>query len=270
MTSTSPTIWLIGGTQESAELANAIAHRQVPCLVTVTTDAARSLYPTTPTLQVRVGALHREQAETLLRTYHIGCILDASHPFAVEISTLAIALAQHYHLPYLRYERPVLASPSFVQTLNSPLHLISWQALLTDNYLAGQRVLLTIGYKNLALFHAWHDRACLFARILPSTVALEAALQAGFTSDRLIALRPPYTAALERALWQQWQITKVVTKASGSAGGEDIKYQIAAELGVQLIVIDRPAIAYPCQTSDFQTALSFCDTLGTAYPPTPS
>jgi precorrin-6A/cobalt-precorrin-6A reductase len=50
----------------------------------------------------------------------------------------------------------------------------------------------------------------------------------------------------------------VVTKASGTAGGEDIKHQIAAELGVKLIVIDRPSIAYPQQTSDLQTALAFC------------
>jgi precorrin-6A/cobalt-precorrin-6A reductase len=263
MTNPAPTIWLIWGTQESAELAKTIAQRQWPCLVTVTTDAARSLYPTIPTLRVWVGALSREQAQTFLQTYRIGCILDASHPFAVEISTLAIALAQHYHLPYLRYERPVLSSPpSPTHIPNSPLHLDCWQTLLTENYLDGQRVLLTIGYKNLALFQSWHDRACLFARILPSTVALDAALQAGFPSDRIIALRPPITAALERALWQQWQISMVVTKASGTAGGEDIKQQIAAELGIKLIVIDRPPIAYPHQTSDFQTALTFCETIG--------
>jgi precorrin-6A/cobalt-precorrin-6A reductase len=115
-----------------------------------------------------------------------------------------------------------------------------------------------MGYKSLHWFQPWHDRATLFARILPSAIALGAALQAGFTSERLIALRPPISAELERALWQQWQISMVVTKASGVAGGEDIKRQVAAELGVQLVIIDRPPVPYPQQTSDLQTALTFC------------
>jgi precorrin-6A/cobalt-precorrin-6A reductase len=97
----------------------------------------------------------------------------------------------------------------------------------------------------------------LFARILPSPTALEAVLAAGFTPDRIIALRPPITAELEVALWRQWQITQVITKASGQAGGEDRKQAIAAKLGVRLIRIARPAIAYPKQTDSLDTAIEF-------------
>jgi precorrin-6A/cobalt-precorrin-6A reductase len=268
------TLWLIGGTQESAELARSLVQLQLPCLVTVTTESARSLYPSAPTLKVWVGLLTAEQAKTFLQTHQIGCILDASHPFATEISKLAIATAEHYHLPYLRFERPTGSSslpdtPIYPTLLAddplpasppalSPLHFNTCQTLLTTSHLTGHRVLLTMGYKSLHWFQPWHDRATLFARILPSAIALGAALQAGFTSERLIALRPPISAELERALWQQWQISMVVTKASGVAGGEDIKRQVAAELGVQLVIIDRPPVPYPQQTSDLQTALTFC------------
>ena len=77
-------------------------------------------------------------------------------------------------------------------------------------------------------------------------------------SDRLIALRPPVTLELERAIWQHWQITTVVTKASGLAGGELIKRQLAKELGISLIVINRPSLQYPGQTHDLTLALEFC------------
>jgi precorrin-6A/cobalt-precorrin-6A reductase len=65
---------------------------------------------------------------------------------------------------------------------------------------------------------------------------------------------------LEKALWQQWDISLVVTKASGAAGGEAIKRQVAAELGIPLIVIARPVVEYPQQTSDLEAALEFCQT----------
>ena len=57
---------------------------------------------------------------------------------------------------------------------------------------------------------------------------------------------------METALWQQWRISLVVTKASGTAGGEDIKRQVAAKLGIPLIVIARPQIAYPYKLLNFR------------------
>jgi precorrin-6A/cobalt-precorrin-6A reductase len=118
--------------------------------------------------------------------------------------------------------------------------------------------MLTIGYRSLLYFQHWQERATLFARIMPSTQALEAAIVAGFTPSRLIALRPPISLELERSLWRQWQISLVVTKASGEAGGETVKQQVAAELKIPLVVIARPAIIYPQQTSDEAEAIAFC------------
>ena len=249
-------IWLIGGTQESAQLARALAIASIPCIISVTTESARALYPPAPTLHVWVGKLTPDSLEEFLRQQQIVAILDASHPYAQVVSQNAIAAAQKLQIPYLRYERPVLD-----RGINSQLKLArldSFETLVSGNYLQAQRVLLTVGYKPLQMFRPWHERATLFARILPSVTALEAANQAQFTPDRLICLRPPIGAELEKALWQQWQISLVVTKASGTPGGEDIKRTVAAQLGIPLIIIDRPTVEYPLKTSDLSVALEFC------------
>ena len=192
--------------------------------------------------------------EEFLQQQQIVAILDASHPYAVEISQTAIAVAQKRQIPYLRYERPVidpqLSAPSVIA--------LDLDTLLAGDYLQRQRVLLTVGYKSLHLFQPWQQRATLFARILPAATPLAAAFVAGFTPDRLICLRPPISADLERALWRQWKISLVVTKASGTAGGEDVKRTVAAETGVPLVVIKRPVVEYPQQTSDLSVALKFC------------
>lgn len=98
-------IWLIGGTGESAKLAIALLQIQLPLVISVTTESARSLYPNSPLLQVWVGRLNLSQIEEFLTQQNIIAVLDASHPYAVEISQNAIAACQKQQIPYLRFER---------------------------------------------------------------------------------------------------------------------------------------------------------------------
>lgn len=236
-------------------MAKAIACQGIPCLVTVTTNAAKCLYPKTKNLQIAVLSLDQDTVEKFCQENSIAAILDASHPYAVVISRLAIASALHRQIPYLRFEREA------VKTQADDLKVISvdsFETLLAGDYLNQSRVLLTVGYKVLPLFRHWQDRSTLFARILPSLNSLEVALAAGFSPERIIALRPPLSVPLEKALWHHWNISLVVTKASGTPGGEDIKRTVAAQLGIPLIVIARPVIEYPQQTSQLTVAIEFC------------
>lgn len=244
-----PRLWLIGGTTESAAIASAISCN-ISCIVSVTTVSAQSLYPVTPNLQVWVGTLKPQDLEDFVFQQNITAVLDASHPYATEISLNAIAVTQKLQIPYLRYERSAIDDSSVI-------NVDSFATLLSGNYLTSHRVLLTIGYRALPLFQPWQEKATLFARILPSAKSLETALNSGFINSRLICLRPPISADLERSLWQQWGISLVVSKASGTAGGEDIKRLVAQQLNIPLILVARPEIAYPQQTSDVSIALEF-------------
>ncbi len=246
-------IWLIGGTSESAAIAKRISQTIAPNLaivITVATDAARSLYP--PEIPIQVGCLDATQMASWCEQQQIQAIIDASHPYAVEVSQNAVTIAKTLHIPYLRYERSTLP-------LNSGQSLVldSLDTLLEGNYLQGKRVLLTIGCQALPLFKSYQQQGTLFARILPKPESLRIALDSGFTSDRLICLRPPISTELEAAIWRKWEISLVVTKASGKAGGEDIKHQVARELNIPLITIARPTVIYPQQTSCLEEVVDF-------------
>ncbi|MFN4280471.1 cobalt-precorrin-6A reductase [Thermosynechococcus sp.] len=248
-------IWLIGGTHESRWIADCILSQGFSCWVSVTTAAAAGLYPAHPLLTCHVERLTPERARKLIQQHSIQGIVDASHPFAAAVSALAIRLSQELGLPYLRFERPDLPQTTGIYT--------DLPALLRSNLLVGERVLLTLGVKLLAAFAPLQGQATLFARILPTVTALETALAARFDRRRLIAIFPPVSQELERALWQQWQITTVVTKASGTAG-EQIKQTLARELGVKLITLRRPPISYPRQTSDRAGIEAFLQELATS------
>jgi precorrin-6A/cobalt-precorrin-6A reductase len=247
-------IWLIGGTSESITLAKNIAAKNIPCLITVTTEAALNLYPQHPLIKMRVGFLTDSLIEDFFIQEKVIAIVDLSHPYAVEISRLAMRISQEKNLPYLRYERPLHSEKA-----DGIINFESLEKLIASDYLLGKRVLLTIGCKALPLFKPLQDHCLLFTRILPTINALEIAIESGFTSDRIFAFRAPVSLALETALWQHWQVELVVTKASGKAGSEDVKRLVAQNLGVSLIVINRPQIVYPHQTSDLNEVLEFCE-----------
>ena len=249
-------VWLIGGTSESVAIASELVRKKISFVVSVTTQAARTLYG--EDTQVEIGCMDRERMQSFCQREEIRAVIDASHPFAVEVSRQAIAISNKLNIPYLRYERNSERAASETPANSLFKELDSLDTLLTGKYLEGQRVLLTIGCKALPRFKTWQNKAVLYARILPTIESLEIALAAGFTSDRLITIRPPLSIALETALWRQWEISLVITKASGKAGGEDIKRQVAADLNIPLIIITRPQIVYPQQTSNLQDIIAFC------------
>ncbi|MGB3573559.1 MAG: cobalt-precorrin-6A reductase [Phormidesmis sp.] len=249
------TVWLIGGTSESAALAAALSNRGVPCVITVTTAAAKRLYA--DMAQVRVGQLSSQTLPGFVDQWQVSCILDASHPFASEISRLAIALAQTQSIPYLRYERETIAC-THQEADPSVILVDSVESLISSDILRHQRALFTVGYRYLSQFSHLRPDARLFARILPSVEAIAGATAAGFAPADIIALRPPVSAALEAALWQQWKITRVIAKASGVPSGEATKRKLANQLGIRLILIQRPQLVYPNQTNSVIEATDFC------------
>lgn len=251
-------IWIIGGTRESAIVAEMLIQQRISAIVTVTTENAKKLYPIHPNLTIWVGKLTAEMLESFIREHHIKAVISASHPFAEIIAQQSIDCCTRLNIPYLRKERPLIhLSPGS----NYHIPLKNYQELWTRPELFQEKkVLLTLGYKALPLFIPYQEKAYFFARILPSLESLQTALNCHFLPERIIAIRPPLTLELERALWQQWQIEVVITKASGSAGGEKIKQQLAQELNIPLIIIERPNINYPQITESMEDVLRFCQT----------
>lgn len=242
-------IWLIGGTSEGVIIAQRLTQAQLPWLVTVTTPAGAKAYES---LQggVRVGPLTLLTLPEFLQDQAIDLIIDASHPFAVEISRLAIRVSQEKQIPYLRFEREELPLNSTTEVLPDLASVIQPQ------YLQDRRVLLTVGVRPLALFQPWLQAAQIWARILPES--WELAVNMGFPAQRLIPMRLPVSVEREKALWLELEVDTVIAKSSGIPGGLEVKQEVAAQLGVRLIVIERPRVQYPAKTEDVEAVVAFC------------
>lgn len=225
-------ILLFGGTSEGAELARRLPRPGLTLTVSVATDYGAELLEGLP-VQVLRGRLDEDGMAALMRDYN--AVIDATHPYAVEVSENVRAAAERVGIPcrrLLRGDDNGAGDWTEVPDAETAAKVLQ---TLTGN------VLLTTGSKDLAAYTALPDyRERLWVRILPSEESLRHALALGYPARHLIAMHGPFSEELNAALLRQFDIKVMVTKRSGRAGGFAEKVRAARGTGTALVVLSRP------------------------------
>jgi precorrin-6A/cobalt-precorrin-6A reductase len=216
-------------------------------------EACASLFgPLAAAVTVEARGFTEDVLSDFLARGEADVVLDATHPFAVRITRTAHAVCRRLGVPFVRYERPDWEPPAGTRQVGS---FAEAAALLPS---LGTRALLTIGAKQLKHFAPLQDRLVLIARILPCVESLQQALAAGFTPDRLLCLRPPFSQEFNRAVLRQYQAEVLVTKASGREGGAVEKVLAARDLGLEVVMIRRPEQADIPSVGTLDAAVRAC------------
>jgi len=243
---------LLSGTSEGPLLARALIDAGFQVRATVTRPETReNLFAKLP-IAVEVGGFTQESLTEFLQAGKADIVLDATHPFAVRITRIAHAVCSRLGVPYVRYERPDWQPPSDTWFVDS---FAEAAALLPR---LGRRILFTIGAKQLKHFSSLHEQLTLFARILPSPISQAQAKAAGFAADRIVSRRPPFSQAVNQALFQELAVEVLVTKASGREGGVEEKVLAARELGMKVLMIRRPSLPEIHAVSSLDQAVAAC------------
>jgi len=183
-----------------------------------------------------------------LRDQRIDLLIDATHPFATQISHHAARAAQTCGLPHLLLVRP------------------PWEAEAGDHWIAvesiatavavlpsvAQRVFLTIGRQELAAFAALQDLWFLMRMIDPPLP--ETPMPPGL----LVLERGPFTLEDERQLLTTHAIEALVSKNSGG-DATYAKLIAARELGLPVVMIQRPPMPAGEQVADVEQALAWVE-----------
>jgi precorrin-6x reductase len=107
----------------------------------------------------------------------------------------------------------------------------------------GKRIFVATGSTTAKAFRsAGKKQGCkTYVRVLPEDNSLRKCRVAGFTEDEIITGVGPFSYQDNFEIWQRLAIDVVITKDSGLPGGFAAKARAARELGINLIVIRRPA-----------------------------
>jgi precorrin-6A/cobalt-precorrin-6A reductase len=246
-------VLVLGGTTEASALAALLAARDdIDSMVSL---AGRTASPVRPPVPYRIGGFGGiEGLASFLRDHRIDAVVDATHPFATQMSAHAVAACQNCGLPLLVLGRP------------------AWQAGEGDHWtevedadkavgaLGAQprTVFLTVGRLSLPAFAAAPQHRYVVRSIDPPE-GLDALPQ-----HRLVMARGPFDLTAERALMREEGVEVVVTKNSGGAA-TGAKLAAARELGLPVVVIRRPASGGAPEVHDPRAALAWLDALGGAH-----
>lgn len=220
---------ILGGTTEAAELARRVVDA-FDDLVQVTSSLAGRLQPTrTLRGQTRVGGF----GGTLgiieyLRNEAIDMVVDATHPFARNISDQAAAACVIAGVPQLMVVRPSWRP----RTGDQWLEVDSFEQAAKLLPSVSSRVFLTTGPGMIEAFSEIVDVWFLVRLFQPPVGVLPLAKYTIVTS------RPPFTVERERTLFRDHKIDTLVTKQSG--GPTDAKLAAARDVGAQVVMIRRP------------------------------
>lgn len=221
---------LFGGTTEGRVLARELGGMGHRVTVSVATELGAEELRGCGGISVLTGRLDGAQIAALVGEFDL-CV-DATHPYAVEVSRNIAAACESRGVPLRRVLRRASEVPDCVRVEG---------AAQAAEYLAATEgnILLTTGAKELPAFSGLEPNR-LFARVLPTHAGLEACEGLGLPHRNILALQGPFTQKLNEAMLEQYQIRWLVTKDGGTAGGFGEKAEAARAVGTKLIVIGRP------------------------------
>ncbi|WP_417248757.1 cobalt-precorrin-6A reductase [Celeribacter sp.] len=219
-------ILLLAGTMEARNLAGMLAQSGIDCIASL---AGVTESPAPYPVETRVGGFGgAEGFEAFLDAQEITAVIDATHPFATEITRRTAKICAARGLPYLRFERREWRSRQ-----GDAWHEAADIADLARIIPPRQRIFLATGRQTVdQMGHLEH--AYIWARVVdaPSEpFPLE--------NGAWVVGRPPFSQAAEEALFAELRPDWLVVKNAGGASGR-AKLDAARALGMSVAMIARP------------------------------
>lgn len=244
-------ILVLAGTTEARSVIDPLLQKGYKVVATTFSKYGKTLLNDQDKLIVRDGRLDQDSFTGLIREKGIKAVIDATHPFAVNVSALAMTVCCRMELSYIRYERETTRLTE------------GQEVIITDNFTqAAERaagyegcVFLTVGVNNLEAFCRVISPERIAARVLPQLTSLEKCLTLGIAPANILAMQGPFSRELNRELYRRYQAGVVVTKDSGETGGVEEKLAAAADLGIPVVMVRRPILYYPIVVKDIEGLL---------------
>ncbi len=248
-------ILVLAGTLEGRIVADLLQQAGFSVQVSAVTDYGTDLLTRQGIEHISSGPLDETALRQVLKQ-GITLLVDATHPFASLASQNAMSAAATVGVPYLRLERLTTAIPSHPLVHDAA----SLQDCIQKALGLGKVLFSTLGSKNLpALLAAARPAGVrVVARVLPVSGVLHACRELGLTPADLVALQGPCSRELNVALYRQYQAQVVLTKNSGPTGGVEEKIAAALQVGIPIVVWQRPRLHYPLVLHQPTEVVQYC------------
>lgn len=219
---------LLGGTADALAMAAELVRARLPAIYSV---AGRTTAPALPALPCRTGGFGGAAGlAAYLRAQGITHVVDATHPFAAQMSRNAVAACAETSLPLIAHERaPWVPGPG-----DSWRSFAGLAEIATALPQAATRIFLAIGRQHLDLFAAHPQHHYLLRLVDPPRVPPLAGAE-------VVVSKGPFTAKGDLALMRAHGTELVIAKNAGGAAAS-AKLEAARVMGIPVWLAERPTI----------------------------
>lgn len=246
-------VLIYSGTTEGRMLAQQLAQAGIECDVHVATEYGQIVMPQLDRVNVHVGRLDANEMYEAARNGY-AAVVDATHPFATEVSANIRKSLETLDVPYIRLARKMDIVTDTAQeneggntgNRNSGnghvRYFADYESCAAALEATDGNILLTTGSKELGIF-CNDGKLCerLYVRVLPGQDNIALCEAAGIRGKQIIAMQGPFSTEMNTALINQFSIKYLVTKASGEHSGFAEKLEAARNCGIEAFVIGMQA-----------------------------
>jgi len=231
-------ILIFAGTTEGRKLSEYLAEAEIDHTICVATEYGEIVLRRHPLVKVHQGRMNQEQIAEFISNGKFDVVVDATHPFAKEITyNIQAALKEMgrigISIPYLRLKRD-----GITERENGITYFETNEECVKALEDTEGNILLTTGSKELYKYCVSEGiKHRLYVRVLPSVESLSLCTEQGICGKQVIAMQGPFTAEMNEAIIRQYEIAYLVTKESGVPGGYQEKINAAKRTGVRIFVI---------------------------------
>ena len=230
-------ILIFSGTTEGRELAEWLGSEGIMVHVRVATEYGAVVMEPSANIDVRVGSCGgADGIADVIRDLDISIVVDATHPYALNITKHIVEACGRTGAEYIRLKRP-----DSEEDTEGVIRFDSLEEAV--EYLKGTegRILASTGSNELSMYTRIPDYTeRVVARVLSTAESVQKCAALGFEGRNLICAQGPFSEEMNTAMLRQVGASFMVTKDSGDAGGFSEKVRAARKAGATLVVINRP------------------------------
>jgi len=178
----------------------------------------------------------------VIRRNDIKILIDASHPYALEITKNAMEACKIHGVRYVRYERSSVLK-EFMHNENVVV-VEDYDSLLRQLKKVDGNILNTTGSRNIDKFMSSNLDNRIIHRVLPSVKVLEEILGKGVKVEDIVAMKGPVGYELNCGFIKEYNAKAIIMKDSGIQGGTQDKIKAAIDNKIPAFVIGRKPMEY--------------------------
>jgi precorrin-6x reductase len=223
-------IAVFAGTQEGREVLERLKALNLPIFGSTATPYGCELIKNYENLELNASPMNRCEMKSWLSENKIRVVIDATHPYANEVTANIAKACEGLHLPLARLQR------SWV-SMDSVKRFANYEDCISYLQTGTGKILLTTGSNHLEKFVESLPKERLIVRVLPRANVLEKCEKIGLKANQILAIQGPFSYGMNQAMMKDFQISQMVTKESGTIGGFQEKVRAAQDMNVEVLSI---------------------------------